>query len=60
MKNIIGTFVAMQGFSCLACGLTTESFVAFCASGIAGAENIITSKNSGINENRLLQDRKMK
>jgi hypothetical protein len=35
------------------------SFVAFYVSGIVGRKNIIVSKKSGINQNRLLQDRKM-
>jgi len=41
--NVCGSLL-----SCLACGLATKSFVAFCVSGIAGTE---TSKNSGLNQN---------
>jgi hypothetical protein len=33
--------------------------VSFCLSGIVGKENIVTTKNSGLKENRLLQERKM-
>jgi len=57
MKNIIGKFVVIQRSlpSCLA----AQSFVAFYVSGIVGRKNIIVSRKSGINENRLFQDREM-
>jgi len=35
------------------------NFVAFCVSGTIGTRNIITSKNSSLNETGLFQDRKM-
>ena len=56
-RNVCGDLMAL--LSSLACSLATQRFVAFCASGTAGTENIITSKNSGLNENPLFQDRKM-
>ncbi|GFG31212.1 hypothetical protein Cfor_07626 [Coptotermes formosanus] len=61
MKNITGTFMGIQRslLSCLACSLAAQSFVAFCAFGILGTENISTSKNSGINANRFFQDTKV-
>ena len=37
----------------------TRSFVAFCVSGTVGTENVITSTNSGLKENRLFEDRRM-
>jgi len=39
--------------------LVTQSFVAFCVNGIAGTENIITTKKIGPKENSLFQDRKV-
>jgi hypothetical protein len=42
----------------LACSLATQSFAAFCVSKIVVTENIITSKNSGLNENHIFQERK--
>jgi len=38
--------------------LATNIFVAFCLSGILEAENIVISKNSGLNDNLLFQDGK--
>jgi len=43
----------------LACSLATQSFVACCVSGIVGIEKNHYTKNSGLNENCLFQDRKM-
>ena len=43
----------------LAYSVTTQRFGAFCVSEIIGTENIITSKNSGLNDNRLFQDTEM-
>jgi len=34
-------------------------FCCFSVRGMVGTENIITFRNSGLNENRLFQDRKM-
>jgi len=44
---------------CLACSLATQSFVAYCVSGLIGIEKNHYIKNGGLNENRLFQDRKM-
>jgi hypothetical protein len=37
----------------------TDLPLVFQQGGIVGTENIITSKNSGLNENLLFQDRRM-
>jgi hypothetical protein len=49
----------MWGFkllSCLVCSLAAQSFVDFHVSETVGTEKRITSKNSSLNKNRLLQD----
>jgi hypothetical protein len=39
-------------------GFIHKDFIVFCVSGIVGTDNIISSTNSGLNENRLYQERK--
>ena len=46
----------MSLLSCLACSLVIQSF---CVSEVAGTENIITPKKSGLKGNHLFEDRKM-
>jgi hypothetical protein len=46
-------FIALLLGLQLAHSLATQSFVAFCVSEILGTENIITSKNNSLNDNRL-------
>jgi hypothetical protein len=57
MKNVIGTFVGI--YRSLFYYFVSQSYVAFCVSVTGGAENIMTSKNSGLNENRLFQEREI-
>jgi hypothetical protein len=52
VKNVLGDLNVIAR-------LAKQSFVTFCVSEIAETENIIPSKNSGLKENSLFQDRKV-
>jgi hypothetical protein len=58
-KYIIGEFVGIYTLLLyfLACSLATQSFVVFRVIEVVGKESVITSTNSGLNENRLFQDK---